>query len=199
METNNLKKYSLKLSQTIDKIKQENIDILIDNIEKCYKNNKKVFIIGNGGSAANASHLAEDLAQQIIGKKTKEEIKTKYSEKQKKIKVISLTDNTPQITALANDFGYENIFIEQLKNLAEIGDLLIAISGSGNSPNVLKAIDWANNNELKTCGITGFNGGRLKNKVHINIHVPINDMYITESVHLVIFHYIIDKLKQIIK
>jgi D-sedoheptulose 7-phosphate isomerase len=96
--------------------------------------------------------------------------------------------------AIANDLSYEHVFVEQLKNLASPGDLLIAISGSGNSPNVLRAVAWASANGLATYGITGFSGGKLKAQAQHGLHVPIDDMGIVESIHLTVFHWVIDDL-----
>jgi D-sedoheptulose 7-phosphate isomerase len=153
-------------------------------IEDAYHRGRFVFIIGNGGSGANASHLCEDLAKCTL---------TDF-ENQKRLKVLSLTDNTPWVMAVANDLGYDRIFLEQLKNLASPGDLVLAISGSGNSPNILKAVEWANAHGLTTVGITGFNGGKLKAMAHHNLHAPIDDMGMAESIHQVVFHWIIDDL-----
>ncbi len=96
--------------------------------------------------------------------------------------------------AWGNDEGYDRIFVEQLKNLASPGDLLLAISGSGNSPNILKAVEWANANGLTTVGITGFGGGKLKSLAQHNLHAGIDDMGIVESLHPVVFHWVIDDL-----
>lgn len=153
-------------------------------IEEAYHHNRFVFIIGNGGSGANASHLCEDLAKCTLSD----------FENQKRLKVLSLTDNTPWVTAVANDLSYDRIFLEQLKNLASPGDLVLAISGSGNSPNILKAVEWANANGLTTVGITGYSGGKLKSLAHHNLHAPIDDMGMAESIHQVVFHWIIDDL-----
>ncbi|MHC5540422.1 SIS domain-containing protein [Singulisphaera rosea] len=155
-----------------------------DLIEKAYHAGRFVFIIGNGGSGANASHLSEDLAKCTL----------RDFESQKRLRVLSLTDNTAGIMAWANDEGYDRIFVEQLKNLASPGDLLLAISGSGNSPNILKAVTWANANGLATLGITGFSGGQLKALAQHHFHVAIDDMGIVESVHQVVFHWIIDDI-----
>ena len=107
---------------------------------------------------------------------------------------MSLTDNTAGIMAWANDEGYDRIFIEQLKNLASPGDLLLAISGSGNSPNILKAVDWANGHGMATVGFTGFGGGKLRQAAHHNVHADVDDMGIVESLHQVAFHWMIDDL-----
>ena len=157
---------------------------LSDLIEESYHAGRFVFIIGNGGSGANASHLCEDLAKCTL----------RDFESQKRLKVLSLTDNVAWIMAIANDINYEGIFSEQLKNLASPGDLLLAISGSGNSPNILKAVDWSNKNGLTTCGITGFDGGKLKSMAQHNLHVAVDDMGLVESLHQVVFHWVIDDL-----
>jgi D-sedoheptulose 7-phosphate isomerase len=96
--------------------------------------------------------------------------------------------------AWGNDEGFERIFVEQLKNLASPGDLLIGISGSGNSPNILRAVEWANHHGLETFGCTGFDGGKLRTLAHQAFHVPLHDMGIVESIHLTAFHWVIDDL-----
>ena len=106
----------------------------------------------------------------------------------------SLTDNSPYILAWGNDEGFDRVFVEQLKNLAGPGDLLVAISGSGNSPNILRAVEWANSHGLKTFGCTGFGGGQLRGLAQQGLHVPLDDMGIVESIHLTAFHWVIDDL-----
>jgi D-sedoheptulose 7-phosphate isomerase len=157
---------------------------MVDLVEEAYVKEKTVFIIGNGGSGANASHLCEDL-----GKGTLHDF-----EKQRRLKVMSLTDNTPYILAWGNDTAYDRIFVEQLKNFVEKGAVLIAISGSGNSPNVISAIEYANTHGMKTLGVTGYDGGKLKKMAHHNVHVPSWNMGMVESVHSALFHYLLDSL-----
>lgn len=135
-----------------------------------------IFIIGNGGSASLASHFAQDL------------MKKHY------INAISLTDSMPIITAMANDIGYEDIFSEQLKRRATQKDVLIAISGSGNSPNIIKAITWANNHGLHTIGISGYKDNRLSKIVKQSVCVNADDMETVESIFSFIFHYVIKSL-----
>jgi D-sedoheptulose 7-phosphate isomerase len=178
------KEYLDRVCREVDRLDIGQIERLSDLIEDAYNNDRFVFICGNGGSGANASHLCEDLAKCTLCD----------FENQKRLKVLSLTDNTAGIMAWANDEGYDRIFVEQLKNLASNGDLLLAISGSGNSPNVLKAVDWANRKGLTTVGLTGFGGGKLKGLAHHNLHVPIDDMGIVESLHQVVFHWLIDDI-----
>ena len=107
---------------------------------------------------------------------------------------MSLTDNTPYILAWGNDTAYDRIFVEQLKNFVEKDSLLIAISGSGNSPNVISAIEYANGHGMKTLGVTGYDGGKLKKLAHHNVHVPSWNMGMVESVHSALFHYLLDTL-----
>jgi D-sedoheptulose 7-phosphate isomerase len=178
------KDYFDRVCREIQSLDLAQIEQLSGLIEEAYHAGRFVFICGNGGSGANASHLCEDLAKCTL----------RDFENQKRLKVLSLTDNTAGIMAWANDEGYDRIFVEQLKNLASAGDLLLAISGSGNSPNILKAVDWANRNGLTTVGLTGFGGGKLKELARYNVHAGIDDMGIVESLHQVIFHWLIDDI-----
>lgn len=181
------KEYIKSMNSTIEALDEKQISFFIDLLYKAYKEEKMVFVIGNGGSAANASHFAQDLA-----KGTRKNI-----EQVRRIKALSLTDNLPFITALGNDDGYDTIFEQQLRTFANSGDILICISGSGNSPNIIRATNWANENKLITIGITGFDGGKLKKLSKYSVHVPINDMYISESIHSIIFHYVLSELNKI--
>jgi D-sedoheptulose 7-phosphate isomerase len=176
--------YMSFVCREIEKLDRAQIEKVSELIETAYDDGQFVFIIGNGGSGANASHLSEDLAKCTL----------RDFENQKRLKVLSLTDNTAGIMAWANDEGYDRIFLEQLKNLASPGDVVLAISGSGNSPNILKAVAWANDNGLTTIGITGFSGGKLKTLAQHNLHAAVDDMGIVESLHQVVFHWIIDDL-----
>ena len=178
--------YFERCSTELSKLNQPDIKSLADSIFEAYQTGTCVFICGNGGSGANASHFCEDLGKSTLRPSDFE------NDSVKRLKVLSLTDNTPYILAWANDEGYDRIFVEQLKNLAGPNDVLVAISGSGNSPNVLRAVDWANKHNMKTCGITGFDGGLLRQTASTSIHVPLDDMGLVESIHLVIFHWILD-------
>ena len=178
--------YFERCSTELHKLNQSDIKSLADSIFEAYQTGACVFICGNGGSGANASHFCEDLGKSTLRPTDFE------NDSVKRLKVLSLTDNTPYILAWANDEGYDRIFVEQLKNLAGPDDVLVAISGSGNSPNVLRAVDWANKHNMITCGITGFDGGLLRQTASTSIHVPLDDMGLAESIHLVIFHWILD-------
>ena len=178
----------------LENISCKDIEAIIDNLLYALHYNRRIFIIGNGGSAANASHFAQDLCKATYPEYNGLNI----DKKNKTFKAISLCDNISFITAIANDVGYEYIFTDQLKVYAPVeGDTLIAISGSGNSKNIINAVDFANENKLMTIGITGFDGGELIKKTKLNIFVNIFDMYMVESIHSVIFHYIIMRLKEI--
>jgi len=144
---------------------------------------RTVFIIGNGGSAATASHMANDLNKgaAVAG--------------QRRFRALALTDNVPLITAWANDTQYEQIFVEQMANFFHPGDVLIAISGSGNSPNIIAALEWARREGAVTIGLTGGNGGQLLGLVDCGLLVPSNRMEQIEDMHLVLAHAICVSLR----
>src|SRR5262245_3071237 len=159
-----------RVGEELMKIDPAQVQDLADAIYACYEKRSTVFVIGNGGSGSNASHFCEDLGKCTLRREDFD------NDKKKRLRILSLTDNTPYILAWANDDGFDRVFAEQLKNLANPGDLLIAISGSGNSPNILRAVDWANRNGLITYGCTGFSGGELKGMAHKVFHVHLDDM-----------------------
>src|SRR6266481_2173207 len=167
----------LGVSAFLDRVGQELIRIdpaevkaLADAIFECYENRRMVFLCGNGGSGSNASHFCEDLGKGTLRREDFD------NDAKPRLRVLSLTDNTPYILAWGNDEGFERVFVEQLKNLANLGDLLIAISGSGNSPNILRAVEWANQNGIATFGCTGYSGGKLRSLAKRVLHVPLDDM-----------------------
>jgi D-sedoheptulose 7-phosphate isomerase len=157
-----------------------------DAIFEAWEREKFVFILGNGGSGTTATHMSEDLGKSSL---RPEDLK---DESKKRLKVLSLTDNLGWILAVGNDVGYDQIFVQQLMNYGSKGDLVIAISGSGNSPNVLAAVDWANRHGLKTFGLTGYNGGKLRQVQQAGLHVPLDDMGMVESIHLCLFHWVLN-------
>jgi D-sedoheptulose 7-phosphate isomerase len=157
-----------------------------DLIYRAWENDRFVFIFGNGGSGTTASHMAEDLGKSTL---KSEDLK---DESKKRLKVLSLTDNAGWIMAVGNDVAYDQIFVQQLMNYGGKGDLVIAISGSGNSPNVLNAVDWANRHGLTTFGLTGYGGGKLKAMQQDGLHVPLDDMGMVESIHLCLFHWVLN-------
>jgi D-sedoheptulose 7-phosphate isomerase len=184
----NPKQFLDRVAQELGKLDIAQVQQLADAIYARYKSRNLVFVIGNGGSGSNASHFCEDLGKCTLRREDFD------NDKKKRLRILSLTDNTPYILAWANDEGFDRVFAEQLKNLATPGDLLIAISGSGNSPNILRAVDWANKNGVTTFGCTGFTGGKLQTLAKHNFHVPLDDMGIVESIHLTAFHWVVDHL-----
>ena len=182
------KAFLRRVGQELDKINPAEVQTLADWVWDVYQAGRFVFVIGNGGSGSNASHFCEDMGKGTLDRKDFD------NDAKRRLKILSLTDNTPYILAWGNDEGFDRVFVEQLKNLASPGDLLVAISGSGNSPNILRAVEWANRNGLKTFGCTGFSGGKLQTLAHGNLHVPLDDMGIVESIHLTAFHWVVDDL-----
>ena len=177
-----------RASQELRRIDPAEVKTLADAIFECYQHRRMVFLCGNGGSGSNASHFCEDLGKGTLRREDYD------NDAKQRLRVLSLTDNTPYILAWANDEGFERVFVEPLKNLAGPGDLLIAISGSGNSANVLRAVEWANGHGLKTFGCTGFSGGKLQTLAQQHLHVPLDDMGMVESIHLTAFHWVVDDL-----
>jgi D-sedoheptulose 7-phosphate isomerase len=177
-----------RVGEELKRIEPAQVQALADAVYACYEKRGTVFVIGNGGSGSNASHFCEDLGKGTIRREDFD------NDQKRRLRILSLTDNTPYILAWGNDEGFDRVFVEQLKNLANPGDLLIAISGSGNSPNILRAVEWANRNSVTTFGCTGFTGGKLQNLAKHNFHVSLDDMGIVESIHLTAFHWIVDNL-----
>ena len=173
-----LKEYKRRSIETLSLIPEQEVAHLIDYLREARKQGKQVFVCGNGGSASTSSHLANDLG------------KGASLRGPERFRVISLTDNIPWITALANDLDYNQIFVEQLKNYAEPGDVLVAISGSGNSKNVLEAVRWANDNGLISIGLTGRPGGELGNLAKSVVFVESTHMGRIEEGHFLIQHMI---------
>ena len=182
--TNDL--YLERLRSEIDRIDRDAMQQWADLLFGAWQQGRFVYIIGNGGSGTTASHMAEDL-----GKSTLRESDL-GDESKKRLKVLSLTDNAGWIMAVGNDLAYDQIFIQQLMNYGNRGDVLIAISGSGNSANILQAVDWANRHEMVTFGLTGYDGGQLKHAQQAGLHVDLNDMGMVESIHLCLFHWVLN-------
>jgi D-sedoheptulose 7-phosphate isomerase len=178
--------YLQRLNDEISRTDQSALQLWADLIYQAWEQGKFVFIFGNGGSATTASHFAEDLGKSSLREKDLKD------ETKKRLKVLSLTDNQGWIMAVGNDVGYDQIFQQQLMNYGSTGDLVIAISGSGNSPNVLNAVDWANRHGLITFGLTGYGGGKLKQMQQHGLHVDLNDMGMVESIHLCLFHWVLN-------
>lgn len=188
--TNLAVRYINGLKRCLDLLSLEQVTEIASCLEEAYREGRHVFIIGNGGSAATASHMACDLGKNTIPRE--------FEGVSRRFKVTALADNVPLITALANDMGYEYIFSEQLKHLAQKGDLLIAISGSGNSPNILEGVKTARALGLKTLGLLGFDGGVVREMVDVYVLVDSNDYGHIEDMHLVLNHLITAYLRSMI-
>ena len=179
MESNDfVKKYFIDLKELINTININEITEFTKEIDNVYKNEKTIFIMGNGGSAATASHFACDINKGVSLKL------------QKKFKVLCLNDNIPIMLAYSNDISYDSIFIEQLKNFIMNDDLVIGISGSGNSKNVLNSIEYANKVGARTFGIIGCDGGKLKDIAQKSLIVKSFDMQKIEDCHLILVHLV---------
>lgn len=188
-----IENYILELIRCLKSLDKTKIELIIDVLVDAYKKDRKVFILGNGGSATTASHMACDL-----GKGTLQRV---YDNTERRFRVISLTDNVALITAFANDLSFDDIFVQQLRNLVETDDVVIAMSGSGNSPNVVKAVEYAKSCGAITIGILGFKtGGKLGNMVDYSIIVDSNHYGPIEDIQLILNHMIaawIAKIKNI--
>ena len=181
------KEYLKELQKTLAAMENDFIkkmDAVVTLLLKARDKKKTIFIMGNGGSASTASHFASDLSKGTIVPGFP------------RFKVVALTDNLPTMLAWANDKSYDDIFVEQLKNLMEPGDVVIGISGSGNSMNIIKAIEYANANGGITIGITGYDGGKLLKCSKETIHTPSMYMQRVEDLHLIIEHLLTSLIRE---
>jgi len=181
----NFQEYMDKFHTLLRTVDESEVWRLGNAVYEAYRGGRTVFVVGNGGSGANASHLCEDLGKGTISD----------FDNQKRLRILSLTDNAPYLLAWANDTSFDRIFAEQLKNLAQPNDLLVAISGSGNSPNIIAAVEFANSIGMRTFGVTGYDGGKLLGLAQDSIYVKSFDMGMVEAAHAVVFHYLTDMLK----
>ncbi|WP_428738527.1 D-sedoheptulose-7-phosphate isomerase [Sulfurimonas sp.] len=175
---NFVQEYTKKLIELLESLEVKVLKEIQQSLENTLKNNSKIYIIGNGGSAATASHMANDLS---VGLKLRDI---------RNFNVESLSDNSAVCTAIANDIGYDNIFYAQLKNKISKNDLLIAISCSGNSTNILKAVEYAKQQGTTIVGMTGFDGGKLKELADIKFHIATQkgEYGLVEDMHMILDH-----------
>lgn len=169
-------KYKQSLDAALGTIDLTRVDRAISWLKEARDNGRQIFTCGNGGSASTASHFVVDV------------LKGASYGKDKRFKILALTDSIGTITAYANDVAYNAVFVEQLKNWAKPGDILLAISGSGDSPNVLRAVEYANSIGCKTIGLTGRDGGKLAPMSQLNIHTAEPHMGRIEDTHLIVCH-----------
>ncbi len=180
-----VKNYVEELKNTLDLLDEAAINEAIHTMHQARLNGRQVFVMGNGGSAATAVHFVGDVA-----KNTRVDGLPRF-------RMICLNDNITAFSAYANDEGYENVFVQQLINLIQPGDVVIGISTSGNSENVLRAIDYAKGtNNNKTIGLTGFDAGQLRDMVDIHLHVPSDNIEQVEDIHMVLAHLMTSALRQ---
>jgi D-sedoheptulose 7-phosphate isomerase len=182
---NHIHKYISDLQETLNKLPVELIEKVIQMIQLARVNRRQIFVMGNGGSASTASHFAADL-----GKNTR-------CDQLPDFRIMCLSDNLAGFSAYANDEGYENVFSRQLSGWIEPDDVVIGISASGNSANVLNAIKLASQSKAYTAGFTGFDGGKLGEMVDVHIHVPSNCIEQVEDIHLVLEHMIVKTVRDL--
>ena len=174
--------YSLRLQKVLASADWSEVNLLAQALLEIWQQGRRVFICGNGGSAGNAIHLANDFLYGIA--------KTTGGG----LKVMALSANSAVMTCLANDVGYEHIFSEELAVQAESGDLLIALSGSGNSGNIVRVLEKANVMGVRSFAILGFNGGKCKQLADVAIHFPVDDMQVAEDMQLIVGHMVMQWL-----
>ena len=170
--------YRSQLIETITSIDSAKVNQAIEWFREARDNQRHIFLCGNGGSASTASHFTTDI------------VKGASFERDRRFRILALTDSLATLTAYSNDVSYDCVFEEQLKNFAEKGDLVMAISGSGNSANVLRAVEYGNTIGCKTIGLTGRDGGKLRALAQLNIHIPSQHMGRIEDAHLIVCHMI---------
>ena len=180
--------YFSYLKEIFDKISLSEIQIFVEILLVARENGTTIFFAGNGGSAATASHFANDLA---FG----------TNDYEKPFKVMSITDNVPVLTALGNDYGYDEIFIRQLKVYGRKGDVLVGISASGNSQNLINAFEYATSVEIKTVALTAFDGGKMKEIADQGVHIPTGDKEYgpAEDLHMILDHLVGSYLARLVK
>ena len=182
---NSIRNYVVELQRTLDLLPIQSINDVVQVLHAARLRQRQVFIFGNGGSASTASHIVCDLA-----KNTRVEGVPHF-------RILDMIDNSAVFSAYANDEGYENVFAQHLSNFAQPGDVVIGISTSGNSPNILRAIERANQLDAITIGITGFDGGQLVDLASMNIHVKSDLIEQVEDIHLILGHMITINLRNL--
>jgi D-sedoheptulose 7-phosphate isomerase len=170
--------YRSRLNSTLNRVDTDKVALAIDWLRQARDDSHSIFVCGNGGSASTASHFACDI------------VKGASYRQQKRFRIMALTDSLPTLTAYSNDVGYDCVFVEQLRNFAQPGDVVMALSGSGNSGNVVNAIDFANSIGCRTIALSGRDGGKLAPLAQLSIHVPEPHMGRIEDAHMMVCHMI---------
>jgi len=190
----NLRKYTQQYTEICKELPYDDITRMVNIIWKAAKGGKTVFTMGNGGHCNTASHMINDLAKHTVSSDDKKKVVVKT-----RFKTFCLNDSMSFVTGIANDMGFDNIFAEQLANTVQKGDVVIGISGSGNSENVLRAFDTAKQKGATTICLTGFTGGKARTAADLCIVVPCGKMVMVEDFHLMISHMVADELKRLVQ
>lgn len=179
-----IRQYLDRLLTTLSGMPVDSIASLSEMLYRAYSDGKQVFVLGNGGSASTASHMAADLGKNTIGPNMR------------RFRIMSLNDNIPLLTALSNDLGYENVFAEQLQNLIQPGDMLIALTGSGNSPNVVRAVEYARSRSAQVAALLGCGGGSVAELADLSVLIDSSDYGVIEDAHVVVNHILVEHFRQ---
>ncbi|MCL2622284.1 MAG: SIS domain-containing protein [Planctomycetaceae bacterium] len=196
-----LEEYKNLLTSAVAAFDFAPLESAVQLVRDTYHADRQIFTIGNGGSAAVAVHFAADFGKNIAqtgqegSNATRNQEESNATRNQKHPRIMTLCANSSALTALGNDCGYDETFSGQLRNFLNPGDLLIAVSSSGNSPNIVKGVEYAQANGGKVIGMSGFNGGRLKQLADISLHVPVNVYEVVEDMHSIFCHAIIHAMK----
>lgn len=179
-----IRQYLDRLLTTLSGMPVDSIASLSEMLYRAYSDGKQVFVLGNGGSASTASHMAADLGKNTIGPNMR------------RFRIMSLNDNIPLLTALSNDLGYENVFAEQLQNLIQPGDMLIALTGSGNSLNVVRAVEYARSRSAQVAALLGCGGGSVAELADLSVLIDSGDYGVIEDAHVVVNHILVEHFRQ---
>ena len=182
--TQEIAAYMEREKQVMDAVSKNDLSLVMNLLEEARKDGRQIFIMGNGGSAATASHYVCDFNKGVS------------MNQKRRYRFICLNDNIPTLMAYANDVSYDDIFVAPLQNYYREGDVVLGISGSGNSRNVVKAMEWAKEHHAVTIAFTGYDGGNLKQIARYGVHIPVMDMQITEDLHMMLDHCMMQILCQ---
>jgi D-sedoheptulose 7-phosphate isomerase len=188
--TATLREYIAGLKAVLDALPGEQLREAAELIQRAYEEGRQVFVAGNGGSASTASHMACDLSKTVLGTPPRPNVR--------RFKIIALNDNVPLLTAWGNDASYDTVFAEQLRNLANPGDLLVVITASGSSPNIVEAVKAASDLGLHTIGLLGFDGGRVLPLLDQAIVIGSSHYGYIEDAHLMVNHFITDHFQRLV-
>lgn len=179
--------YLGRLQRLLGQLDYDALGKIAEVVVRAYREDSTIYVIGNGGSASTASHMSCDLSKGTL------------SPKHRRLRVVSLNDNMAWFSAIANDLGYEEVFVEQLRHILRPGDVVIAISASGNSPNVVKAVEFAKTVSSTTIGLVGFQGGKVRQLADLVVHLESGDYGTIEDAHLILNHILVEYMREFIR